>query len=137
MDPHKQAITIRESVLKEALDRYAFPAVIANPNHRIVYINQAFTERYEWQARDLIGLSTAFLLPPGFSEGEIKTLRRSTEKAPFGWEGTVPLLTKSKKQVIVYGRTFALKASREMPTADGKAWAVCDRAHRLRKPGSA
>lgn len=113
MDPREQAIAIRKSVLREALDRYVFPAVIANPNDRIVYVNAAFTQQYEWQACEVIGLSTNILLPPDSPPETISSLRRKTEKAPFGWEGTVPLLTKSKKQCTAYVRTFALKASRE------------------------
>lgn len=111
-----QVHVIQASSLGRALDGFAYPATLTNNHDRLVYVNEAFCRFYGYRFEEVIGLSPRILLPPGFPEKRLRTIKQRTRNPDGGWDGTLANHRKGRERIMVHLRTFRIApAGHEAP----------------------
>lgn len=116
MKSRRPAQSLRDTALCKALDGFPYPATLTNSKDRFVYVNKAFTTRYGFSEKEILGLSPTILVPKDFPEGELKALKRHIATRQHGWEGPLINRTKSLEPILIYLRTAPVRPDKRLPT---------------------
>jgi PAS domain S-box-containing protein len=99
------------ATLDQLLEDFPFPASLADPTHRFVHVNPAFTDMYGWSREQIVGLPAAVLLPRNFSDAQLARILSRIADADEGWNGVVSHSRKDGRVIRMHCRTFPVKPS--------------------------
>jgi PAS domain S-box-containing protein len=106
---------IRGSHFAQVLDGVDHPVSLTNSLDEFVYVNPAFTARFGWSEEEIVGLKPAVLLPEGFPESELKTLRQRIAEPGVFWAGTLPNRNKNGDLFSIELMTFSINLIENLP----------------------
>ncbi len=112
----RHAQSLKGTALGKVLDAFHYPATLTNSKDRFVYVNKAFTARYGFSEKEILGLSPTILVPRDFPAGELKALKKHIATRQNGWEGPLINQTKLFEPILIYLRTAPIRPSKHLPT---------------------
>lgn len=115
MEAHEFRLLIRGSHFARVLDGVGYPVSLTNSLDEFVYVNPAFTARFGWGEEEIVGLKPTVLLPEGFPESELKTLRQRIAEPGVFWAGALPNRHKNGDLFSIELVTFSINLIEDLP----------------------
>lgn len=79
---------LQHSLVAALFSDFAFPALVTNAEHRIVWANGAFERSYGYKTREVIGLPVKMIHDPSLPDEAIKPAARQLLERRKPWHGT-------------------------------------------------